>query len=142
MTNSKSFLVLLFLAAALTGQAQTPAERTMFKSFNLNGKNQILLQLPGTVEVTNWDNPTVKIEITVSLPNGNTAMLTNLADVGRYNLSAKTEGTTLVISAENLYRIIKVQGQDLKENISFQVFVPKSVPVEIFDSATASLDKK
>lgn len=142
MTNLKSFLVLLLVAVAFSGQAQAPAERTMFKSFNLNGKNQILLRLPGNIDVKNWDNPTVKIEITVSLPNGNTAMLTNLADVGRYNLSAKTEGTTLVISADNLYRIIKVQGQDLKENITFQVFVPKSVPVEIFDFATASLDKK
>lgn len=136
MTTRKSILVLL-LSAPFLAAAQN-AEKTMLKAFNLNGKTEVQLQLPGTVDVRTWDGTTVKIQIAVSLPNGNSAMLNDLANIGRYNLSARPEGQSLIISADNLAKIIKVKGQDLKENISFLVFVPKSVVIKTFDATTTT----
>ncbi len=121
--------------------SQTNADKTMLKSFNLHGISTIRLDLPGQVEIKTWDNPTVKIEIAVSLANGNAAMLNELANVGRYNLTEKTTGTEMTISAENLSKIIKVRGQELKEHIAFLVYAPKDVPVTVTQALAASTNK-
>lgn len=113
--------------------AQTAnAGKTFTKSFNLDGLHQVQVNLPGAVEVREWEGPSLRFEILVSLPAGqNPAMLEQLANVGRYNLTAKQETATMVIEAPNLLRSVKVKGQELKENVSFVVFVPRNVHVDI-----------
>jgi hypothetical protein len=135
-------LLLAFLLSTPMLIAAQAAEKTMLKSFNLDGKNLIRLELPGTVDVKVWEKSIIQIQITVSLPSGNAAMLNELANVGRYNLSAKSSGDNFLITSDNLNKIIKIKGQDLKENITFQVFVPKDVSVKIFDVNLAMVTKK
>jgi hypothetical protein len=137
----RNLLLAILLSAPMLIAAQA-VEKTMLKSFNLDGKSQIRLELPGAVDVKVWEKSTIQIQITVSLPSGNIAMLNELANVGRYNLSAKSVGDNFLITSDNLNKIIKIKGQDLKENITFQVFVPKEVSVQIFDVNLAMAAKK
>jgi hypothetical protein len=71
----------------------------------------------------------------ISLPANQEAMLNELANVGRYNLSTQKIGTTLVVSALNLLKKVKVKGQELKEVVSFVVFVPRGTAVESSSAA-------
>lgn len=141
MTTRTSTLLLL-LALACSAAAQTTG-KTFFKSFNTDGKDRIALDLPGSVDLKIWDNATLRIEISVSLPDGNnSAMLNELANVGRYNIVAKPEGEVLLITAPNLYRQVRVKGQELRENVSFVVFVPKNVEVEMRNPAAMVVKDK
>lgn len=129
--TTRTFALFFLLALAVSASAQTTG-KTFFKSFNTDGKGRIALDLPGSIDLKIWDNSFLRIEISVSLPDGsNSAMLNELANVGRYNLVAKAEGETLVISAPNLQKQVKVKGQELKESLSFVVYLPKDLEVEL-----------
>ena len=129
MSKRIASLVLL-LTLALGASAQTAA-RTFTRSFNTEGKSRIKFDLPGTIDLKVWNNPTIRMEIIVSLPTGNASMLEQLANVGRYNLVATPQDNNLLISAPNLSKRVRVKGEDLHETISYVVFVPKDLEVEL-----------
>ncbi len=139
MTRTTTFLFLLVLSCSAAAQS---SGKTFSKSFNTDGKMKVALDLPGEVDLKVWDNPSIRIEISVTLPDGtNSAMLNELANVGRYNLVAKSEEELLLITAPNLQRQVKVKGQDLKESLSFVVYVPKKMEVEMRNAALLAASK-
>jgi hypothetical protein len=127
-TRSFFLIILLSLTCALSAQT---AEKTFSKSFNTDSKGTIVLDLPGAIDLKIWDGQSIRIGITVGLPSGSNAMLGELANVGRYNLTSKSEGDILTISAPNLQKQIKVKGEELRETVSFVVFVPKDLKIEM-----------
>ena len=141
-TKRNSFALVLFSALALSISAQTTAEKTFTKSFNTDSKGTVRLELPGTIDLKVWDNPSIRFEISVSLPTGNGPMLNELANIGRYNLASKAEGDVLVINAPNLQKQLKAKGQELKESLNFVVFIPKNLQVEMISSVIALADAK
>lgn len=117
------------LALSATASAQTAA-KTFSKSFNSENKGTLNLELPGTVEVKEWDNPSIKIEINIALPTGNTSMLNELANVGRYNMMPKMQGDALLIQMPNMQKQVRIKGETLKEQLTFVAFVPKSMKTQ------------
>jgi len=113
-------------------QGQT-AGKTFTKSFNTDSKGIIRLDLVNAIDLKVWDNPSIRIEISVSLPSGNNNVLNELGNVGRYNLVAKSVDSEdmLVISAPNLQKQIRIKGEELKETVSYVVFVPKNLKIEL-----------
>lgn len=141
MLNSYGLIALLTFS--LVDASAQVVSKTFSKAFNLSGIDHIQLDLPGNVELKTWDNETIRFEITVQLPAGsNPSMVNELANVGRYNLSLNTIGAATTIDAPNLKRQIKVQGQELKENITFLVHVPKNVIVDRPDNSIVAEVKK
>ena len=143
MKNTTITLAILFITSftcAVT--AQTTGGKTFTKAFNTDGKGILRLELPESPDLKIWDNPSIRIEITISLPNGNTAMLNELANIGRYNLVSASVGDALVITAPNLQKQLKVKGEELKEAIGFVVFVPKDMQVEIMPNIPVLADAK
>jgi hypothetical protein len=124
--------ILLTISVSLAAQSSA---KTFTKSFNLDGAAAVRLDLPGNIEIKEWDGAVLRFEISVSLPANQEAMLNELANVGRYNLSTQKIGTTLVVSALNLLKKVKVKGQELKEVVSFVVFVPRGTAVESSSAA-------
>jgi hypothetical protein len=120
------------------------ANRTFTKSFNTDSKGIVRLDLINTIDLKIWDNPTIRIDINVSLPSGMGPMMNELANVGRYNLVAKPvpEDDMLIISAPNLQKQIKVKGEELKEMVSYVIFVPKNIKVEMPNPVTMADPKK
>lgn len=131
--TSKSFSLALALLAlsCVPSLAQNATFKTFTKAFNTDGKNILRLDLPGDVDLKVWENPSIRVEISISLPSGNGSMLNELANIGRYNLSAKSEGSVLILNAPNLQKKLKVKGEELKETLNFMVFVPKDLQVNI-----------
>lgn len=140
MTTRIATLVIL-LALSLTAAAQS-AEKTFSKSFNTDGKGTISLDLPGAIDLKIWDNPTIRIGITVSIPTGSAAMLGELANAGRYNLVAKSKDDVLSIQAPNMLKQIRIKGEELRETLSFVVFVPKDLKIEMPNALTAAANRK
>ena len=142
-TKSFPFAIILFASLAVSISAQTTAGKTFTKAFNTDGKSTLRLELPGTIDLKVWDSPSIRFEISVSLPSGNGPMLNELANIGRYNLASKVDGDALVITAPNLQKQLKVKGQEFKETLNFVVFVPKDLQIEMMPSAaTLAVAKK
>lgn len=143
MTTKRILTAFILLTlSAWSVLAQTTASKTFTRAFNTDGKDLLRLELPGEVDLKVWDNPSVRFEISVSLPTGNGPMLNELANIGRYNLTSKTDANVLVINAPNMQKQLKVKGQDLKENVLFVVYVPKSLEVQITPPVIALADAK
>ena len=120
-------LIALLLLSVATVHAQS-VTRTFTRSFNMTGINSVFLDLPGTVEVNSWDNPTLRFEITVQMPDGTSpSMLEELVRIGRYNLSLVNSEGQSTVSAPNLKRQLKAKGLDIKEQVSFNVYAPKKL---------------
>lgn len=142
-TKRFPFAIILFASLAVSISAQTTAGKTFIKAFNTDGKSTLRLELPGTIDLKVWDSPSIRFEISVSLPSGNGPMLNELANIGRYNLASKADGDALVITAPNLQKQLKVKGQEFKETLNFVVFVPKDLQIEMMPSAaTLAVAKK
>lgn len=138
----KSFYTLSFLIlAVLTMNFATAqsAEKILVKSFNLKGMNIVTLDLPGEVEVQQWNNSIMRIQMTVGIENVKEATLKSLVKVGRYNLQSKEGEEEYTVSAPNMNRTVKIGGQELKENISYIVYAPEEVMIKLADSTSASL---
>lgn len=129
MTARFTYLLIL-LTFSLSVVAQS-AEKTFSKSFSTESKGTIKLDLPGAIDLKIWDNTTIRIGITVSIPTGNSAMLGELANVGRYNLVSKSEDDVLTITAPNMQKQIRVKGEELRETLTFVIFVPKDLKIEM-----------
>jgi len=141
MTKRIAFLTFL-LTFALSASAQTAA-KTFTKAFNTQGKSKISFALPGQVDLKIWNQPTIRLEIIVGLPSGNSSVVDQLAKVGRYDLLAEEKEDMLVITAPNLGRVVKVKGEELRENVSYIIFVPKDLEIILHGAtAVATVEKK
>ena len=139
--TTRSAILIVLLAATSSLQAQTAA-KTFNKTFNSEGKGTITLDLPGAIDLKVWDNPTVRVEISVSLPSGNNAMLTELATVGRYNIIAKPVGDHLYVNVPNMAKQVRVKGEIIHETLTFVVFVPKDLKIEMHNTEELAEAKK
>jgi hypothetical protein len=131
-------LPLLLLYSTATGQA----ERTFVKSFNLMGRQTVVLNLGENIKITPWDSDVMRVQMTVSLPSTNDATLKALAESGRYILKTDLDLQNVIVTTPNVRNAIKVNGNELKETLSFTVFVPKSVTVLRNSDANAKIVAK
>ncbi len=138
-TKRFHFAILLIASLAVSISAQTTAGKTFTKAFNTDGKGTLRLELPGAIDLKIWDNPSIRFEISVSLPSGNGPMLNELANIGRYNLASKADGDALVITAPNLQKQLKVKGQEFKETLNFVVYVPKNMEIQLLPPGAPAL---
>jgi hypothetical protein len=123
------YISIVFLALSFTLHAQAVG-KTLTKSFNPDGKSSIVLELPGNTDIKTWDTPTIKIEFNVGLASGNSAMLNELANVGRYNLVAKANAESILVQMPNMQKQVRVKGEVLKEVLTFTAYVPKNMNVQ------------
>ncbi len=142
MKTRMSFLLLPLLLTVALSQAQH-AEKTLVKSFNLNGQTAIFLDLDGVVNVTTWNEPQMRIQMTITLQNGSETMLKSLVTAGRYNLNTKEENGAFSIIAPGLERQIKLGGgQLLGEQITYEVFAPKEVSISTRNTEATGMVEK
>lgn len=131
-------LTLLLCATSLCiGQQQ--AEKVLVKSFNLQGNQVVVLDLNGPVEVKSWGSDVLRVQMTISLPNGTDAMLKSLVEAGRYNLKGIAEKEGMKIGLPGLDREVKVRGTKLEEAFSFMVYAPENVVVKMANEASSDV---
>jgi len=140
MKSFKAILTTALTFALLcTLNAQNVAEKTLVKSFNLKGSQVVMLDLDGDIDVQEWNNDIMRIQITIAIPNGNDAMLKSLIRAGRSNLQSKDgEEDAFLVYAPALDREIKLNGNPLKEELTYQIFAPSNVVIKQAGEASTS----
>ena len=123
-----TFCLMILVIAPIISQAQNNIEKTLSKSFNLQGKTELRIDM-ANVEVKTWNEPIARIEISIACENVSEAMLKSLITAGRYNVQSTVENESLVLSAPSMQKTVKLNGQELKENVKYVLNVPKDVNV-------------
>jgi hypothetical protein len=125
---NKIIAVAAFAAVALSAQAQ--AQKSLVKSFNLNGAKQVLVDVKNaTIVIKQSDDEVMKVQTDVNLKNGSEALYDQLSKAGRYNLSLSAESPAATLTAA-ARPSIKVAGADLDEEVIITVTVPKYVDAQ------------
>jgi len=132
-------LLSFFLATVLV-IAQTNIEKTLVKSFNLKGNQEITLNLEGDIDVQERSGEIVRVQMTIGVA-GSEAMLKSLITAGRYNLKMKDTEDGAIINSPGLQREITVRGKKLIETISYIVYVPEDVTVKYGSEAASDIAK-
>lgn len=122
--NSALTVLLLFAATSLIGQQ---AEKTLVKSFNLGGLQTVSLGVDAPVEVTDWDQPFLRVQMHIEIDRGTEGLLKSLVRAGRYNLTSEQEEGIYTITAPNLEREVKIGGHLLSDKVSFVIKKPRNV---------------
>ncbi len=130
-------LPLLMTASLALGQQ---AEKSLIKAFNTNGQQTLAFDLPGSPEVQVWDQPTVRVQMNITLASGNNGMLDELIKAGRYNLTAEVTSEQFRVVAPNVGRKITVKGEELRDGVAYTIFVPKDSAVRL-NGQTVALDE-
>ncbi|HMR43859.1 MAG TPA: hypothetical protein PKC40_08495 [Saprospiraceae bacterium] len=118
-----AILPLLLLSISNFGQS---ASRTLVKSFNLQGMNQIVLELDGDVEIKEWNNPSMRIQMLIELEDGSNSVLHSLITSHRYDLKSRIENNEFQIFAPGLQKQVIMGGKELKEKIRFVINIPQN----------------
>ena len=142
MKTSK-FLSVLFLLVAMTTTvfAQT-IEKTLVKSFNLKGKQIVVMNVEDNVDVKEWNNDIMRVQMSIELSNGTNSMLKSLVQARRYNIVSAVDGEALNINVPGLSKTVTIGGQTLTEKITYTVFAPSNVEVKLSNTASASTERE
>lgn len=141
MKYLRPFFVTLLVCSFLSVSWGQTIEKVLVKSFNLQGAQEVVLKTTGGVTVQTWEQDILRIQMTIGLDQGGSdAMLKSLLQAGRYNLRAELVEGRLVIDNPGLERDVLRNGQPLAERISFVVFAPENLRVEVADGTSAGLD--
>ncbi len=132
----KQFTILLLLLSNSMLIAQT--QKTYIKSFPASSP-LIQLDLGGSVEVETWEESFIRVQAIVSLENGSSEVLTSLTFAGRYQVKTTSDGPKQFLTSNNRKKKITIGGRQLKETVSYKVFVPKYSEVKIGNQISQNL---
>lgn len=128
MTAFKFISTITLLALVVQAGAQQ-VEKNFAKSFNVEGKSSVILDLPGEVDLRFWDSNILRVEMNISIPGNNANLINQLADAGRYDAKSTSTPDEMTIHLPNMNRQVRIKGEELKETLAFTVYAPRSVKI-------------
>lgn len=140
MTIFKIANTLSFLLIATTFTFAQGAEKTLVKSFNLQGNQIVVLDFEGVVEVKTWSNDIMRVQMTITHKNTSESILKSLIKAGRYNLKSTIDEDGLKVTAPGLQREVTISGKLLEDAISYVVFAPENVLIKRTNEASTATD--
>ncbi len=136
-------LKIVFLASIsiliVTPHFGQTAQRTLVKSFNVNKIQTVNLNLDGDVEVRKWKKGLMRVEMKISLENGNDRLLKSMVIANRFNLDSDISEGEMTVFAPALENEITIRGKEIKEKISYIINVPEQVEINVLEHETLSL---
>lgn len=143
MMKSLNFFstILLLLCCQTFGFSQM-ASKTLVKSFNLQGLQTLDLQLEGDIQVQEWDNDIVRIQMTITSNNMAETTLKSLIKAGRYNLKSKEGTDAMKIYLPGVEREIRIKGTPINDDISYVINVPSDIFVKLNNDTAAAFEPK
>lgn len=129
----KQFFALITLLLVLANGVAGQTQKTLVKTLALAPTTASLqFDLPATVEVKEWDEPTLRLVTTVEANVGEN-VLKALAAAGRYTYTTKTALTTGVttVMLPKVATQIVISGQALEDHLQVLVYIPRGLNYEI-----------
>lgn len=122
-------LCIFIVSWLATINAQTT--KTLSKSVNLGTTKTMYILLPGTVNVTVWEEDYLRVTTNLVVENMDESITKQLIMIGRYNLAVKTDkyGKMMYLKMPNVANFVMVKGVDLEEHYTFEVNAPKNYEV-------------
>jgi len=143
MGATKRILILAFsFCLCIQLYAQQPVEKTLVKSFNLQGNDVVDLALEGDIQINEWNSNVIRVEMLITLQNGNEMLLKSLIKAGRYNLKSSETEDSFLISIPGLEREVKVKGMSLIDKVSYAISVPEGVNIREAKETTVQIEDK
>lgn len=140
-TTRKLSIAFFSLILIANISAQQAVQKTLVKSFNLQGNDVVDLQLKGDIEVKEWNSSVVRVEMLISLENGNEMLLKSLIKAGRYNLTSAEMEDSFKISIPGLERDVNIKGKTLIDKVSYVISVPSGVNIRESEGATVLIEE-
>ncbi len=133
-----AFLSIISLLLVTPHFGQT-AQRTLVKSFNVSKVQTVNLNLDGDVVVRKWKKGLMRVEMKISLENGNDRLLKSMVIANRFNLDSDISEGEMTVFAPALENEITIRGKEITEKISYIINVPEQVEVNVLENETLSL---
>jgi len=133
-----AFLTFISLLLVTPHFGQT-AQRTLVKSFNVSKIQTVNLNLEGDVEVRKWKKGLMRVEMRISLENGNDRLLKSMVIANRFNLDSDISESEMTVFAPALENEITIRGKEITEKISYIINVPEQLDVNVLENETLSL---
>lgn len=127
-------VLLLFVSYMSYGQQ---VEKTLVRSFNLQGSQVVALRMDGPIEVKTWNNNFLRVQMEISIEEGSEALLKSLVQAGRYNLVYEINDQAYTVTAPKLGLEVKVGGKPLQDKVSYIIFAPENILVKVPESKSA-----
>lgn len=124
----KTLIQTLLLLFVLTNLTMAQSTKILTRQFPTTSST-IWLDVPSEVVVkkSTEQHPRIYLTIESKLP---TQTLDAIVKSGRYNFETVTEGDELIISIPNLARKIIIQGVEVTEKISIEIFLPEHITLK------------
>jgi hypothetical protein len=121
---NKAFFLFIFLIITNTIFSQSEAFKTLIKSVDPKETSAIKFDFRNQgIQSTSWDKEfiTIELEVTANFPE---AVLSQLLQVGRYNILSSIEGEVFNINVPNLDQTVSVGGKALIDDVRLIVQTP------------------
>lgn len=124
-------LFVLMVGSVVSSVAQT--QKTLVKSIDIAQAQQVIINLPGEVAQSEWDNDFVRVTTYLTVDNMSESIVKQLVLVGRYNLETTLDETTqtLVVTMPKIANHVRVKGVALAENLRFEIQAPVGYKVTV-----------
>ena len=120
--------ILLFALSAMSFAANAQLQKSLVKSFPVNGAKAISLDLRNAkVNIKQHDKEVVEVVTNINMKNGTDALYGQLSGAGRYDLALSSDAVPLLNAKDRA--VIKVAGKDLEEEVTYTVTVPRYMNV-------------
>ena len=120
------FIAQILLVSIILGQGQ----KMIIKSI-VADTDELIVDMNGRVQVTEWHEPYIRIASSIELNNFNHQTIRRLTMVGRYNITSEMINDVLMIKMPKVAHQIIINGEMLEEVIRYEIFVPKGTTVEV-----------
>ncbi len=126
------FAAIIFCFSTITSKAQVAEGITFYQSIKPQEANLTIFELPGYAEVKTWEKDYIMVFTNVKSEEISDASIRQLASNGRYKLTAEMDfNNFLTISQPVPLKSFLVNQHNLNEQITYTVFVPASLDVEL-----------
>jgi hypothetical protein len=129
----KNVIILLSLVLAFVTTTNAQVDKVLVKSVALTASNSAIVNLPGEVSLTTWDNDFIRVTTYLKVDNMNENIVKQLVIVGRYTLTTELDAATgtLVITMPKVANQVTVKGILLAEYLNFEINAPEGYEVVI-----------
>ena len=126
----KKLFTLLIFSFLFTQVTFAQSEKTFVKSMTADASN-VVFDLEGNAEVSEWNEKFIRITTTVEVTNFNEDILKRLVSVGRYEFTSTTQDGVMTITLPKIATKVTIRGQMLTEILKYEIFVPAGTNVEL-----------
>ena len=124
-------LFMLILISAFS-YAQEPSAIFISNTQDIQNANELYTDFDGAITATTWDRDYVLIEMEIEANNVSLGVAKYLVSQERFCLKMRQlDSRTMVLSMPKCKHEVYINGQRLIEQISYQVFLPKGVILNV-----------